>query len=34
MDSLPGERPADRGIVNHGYVGDLGVQVSSDVFSH
>ena len=34
MDSLPGEHPADRGIVNHGYIGDMGVQVSSDVLSH
>ncbi|GFG28735.1 hypothetical protein Cfor_06015 [Coptotermes formosanus] len=28
MDSLPAEHSTDRGIVNHGYVGDLGVQVS------
>jgi len=34
MDSFPGEHPTDRGIVNHGYVGDLGVQVSNDVFLH
>ncbi|XP_047103973.1 vacuolar protein sorting-associated protein 13A-like [Schistocerca piceifrons] len=26
LDSLPGERPADGGVVNHGYVGDLGSQ--------
>jgi hypothetical protein len=28
MDCLPGERPADGGVINLGYVGDLGVQVS------
>lgn len=27
MDCLPGERPTDGGVINHGYVGDLGVQV-------
>lgn len=31
MDSLPGEHPTDRGIVNHGYVGDLGVQNKAPV---
>lgn len=29
MDCLPGERPTDGGVINHGYVGDLGVQVSN-----
>jgi hypothetical protein len=28
MDCLPGERPTDGGVINHGYVGDVGVQVS------
>jgi hypothetical protein len=32
MDSFPGEHPADGGVVNHGYVGDFGVQVSSAAF--
>nr|CAD7267661.1 unnamed protein product [Timema shepardi] len=26
LDALPGERPVEGGLVNHGYVGDLGVQ--------
>ncbi|XP_021923386.1 vacuolar protein sorting-associated protein 13A-like isoform X4 [Zootermopsis nevadensis] len=31
MDSLPGEHPTDGGVVNHGYVGDLGVQNKAPV---
>lgn len=27
LDSLPGERPNEGGVINHGYVGDLGIQV-------
>lgn len=26
MDSLPGERRYDGGVINHGYVGDIGIQ--------
>ncbi|XP_075226529.1 intermembrane lipid transfer protein VPS13A-like [Lycorma delicatula] len=26
MDSLPGERPYDGGVINHGYIGDSGIQ--------
>ncbi|XP_063238425.1 intermembrane lipid transfer protein VPS13A-like [Bacillus rossius redtenbacheri] len=33
LDSLPGERPADGGVVNHGYVGDLGMQVKTQAES-
>ncbi|KAJ8877883.1 hypothetical protein PR048_022342 [Dryococelus australis] len=31
LDSLPGERPAEGGVVNHGYVGDLGIQAEVTV---
>ncbi|KAJ4427692.1 hypothetical protein ANN_25341 [Periplaneta americana] len=31
MDSLPGERPTEGGVINHGYVGDIGVQNKAPV---
>ncbi|XP_068086254.1 intermembrane lipid transfer protein VPS13A [Anabrus simplex] len=31
LESLPGERPVEGGVVNHGYVGDLGIQTKAPV---